>query len=149
MKGKSHPTMSSNEIERQGCSFSIHYSPFTGGFGFTLLEVMISLAIIGGLLITVIYTLNYHLGIADRHVIVTEAMGLAKAKMAEMEKGPRETKGSFPEPYSTFSYETSVKDSTLIPGVSGIKLSEIKVVVRNGREEASLSELIQKSGALK
>ena len=105
---------------------------------------MISLAVIGGLLVTVLYTLNYHLGLADRHVVVTESVGLAKAKLAELEQTPAATKGSFPEPYSSFSYETTVKDSPLVPGVS-----EIKVVVKNGKEETSLSELIFKSGALK
>ena len=137
---------------KMSCATAAHYSPFTIHFslfssrreGFTLLEVMISLAIIGGLLVTVIYTLNYHLGIADRHLVITESVGLAKAKLAEMEKAPAATKGSFPEPYSTFSYETSVKDSPLVPGVA-----EIKVAVRNGKEEVSLSELVLKSGALK
>jgi prepilin-type N-terminal cleavage/methylation domain-containing protein len=54
--------------------------------GFTLLEVMISLAIAAGLIIILLYTLNYHLGIAERQETITVATHLAKVKMFEMEK---------------------------------------------------------------
>lgn len=107
--------------------------------GFTLLEVMISLAIVGGLLVTLIYTLNYHLGIADRHGIITIATGLAKEKIYDMEKNPVESRGLFHEPYSNFSYETSVKDSPFYG------MYEITVTVRNGKEDIRLSELIRKA----
>ena len=107
--------------------------------GFTLLEVMLSLAIIGALLVTLLYTLNYHLGIAERHGVVTVSMGLAKEKLYEMEKGPSSTKGNFPEPYRNYTYETSVKDSSF-PG-----MTEISVTVKNGKEEITLSELMKKA----
>ena len=110
------------------------------GKGFTLLEVLISLAIVGGLLVTLIYTLNYHLGIADSHRVVTTMTSLAKEKMYEMEDNPVESKGKFPDPYSMFSFETSVKDSSF-PG-----MSEIGVVVRNGKKEVRFGELIGKKG---
>lgn len=106
--------------------------------GFTLLEVMISLAIVGGLLVTLIYTLNYHLGIAGRHRSVTVATSLAAEKMYEMERTPAAGKGQFPEPYEGFSYETAVKASSF-PG-----MSEISVVVSDGKEKISLAELIRK-----
>jgi general secretion pathway protein I len=107
--------------------------------GFTLLEVMISLAIVGGLLVTLLYTLNHHLGIAGRHGVITLSMGLAKDKLYEMEKNPQEGKGTFPEPYSAFSFETSVKDAYF----NGFL--ELSVSVRNGNETVTLSELIRKS----
>jgi general secretion pathway protein I len=110
----------------------------TSRTGFTLLEVMISLAIIAGLLITLLYTLNYQLGIADRQGVITVSTGLAKAKMYEIEKNPSVGKGVFPEPYSAFSYETSVKDSSF-PG-----MAELAVIVRKGKEEITLSELVRK-----
>ena len=50
--------------------------------GFTLLEIMIAVAIIGGLLVSLIYSLNYHLGIAERHEFATVASLLAKDKLA-------------------------------------------------------------------
>lgn len=115
-----------------------HPSPVAARAGFTLLEVMISLAVVGGLLVTLIYTLNYHLGIAERHRVVTTSASLAKEKMYEMEKKPLAGKGQFPEPYSGFSYETNIRDSSF-PG-----MTEISVTVTNGKEEIALSELIRK-----
>ena len=106
--------------------------------GFTLIEVMISLAIVGGLLITLIYTLGYNLGITDRQFAVTNITNLAKAKIDELELNPQETKGRFPEPYDMLNYETKVNDSSF----SG--MSEIIVVVGNGKESITLSELIRK-----
>ncbi|MDI6801259.1 MAG: type II secretion system protein [Thermodesulfovibrionales bacterium] len=107
--------------------------------GFTLLEVMISIAIVGGLLVTLIYTLNYHLGIAERQTVETFAVNLAKGKIYEMEKKPENSKGNFPEPYDGFLYETNIKD------FSFYDLVEINVVVRNGKEEIRLSKLIRKN----
>ncbi len=115
-----------------------HASRVTAKRGFTLLEVMISLAIVGGLLVTLIYTLNYHLGIAERHRIITTSASLAKEKMYAMERKPVTDKGQFPEPYSSFSYETAVRDSSF-PG-----MSEISVTVSDGKESVRLSELIRK-----
>ncbi|HWR90753.1 MAG TPA: type II secretion system protein [Dissulfurispiraceae bacterium] len=114
-----------------------HHSRGSGGF--TLLEVMISLAITAGLLVTLIYTLNYHLGVAERHVVVTTATNLAREKLVEMEKTPAAQKGDFPEPYESFSYETTVRASSF-PG-----MSEISVTVTSGREEMTLRELIRTS----
>ncbi len=109
-----------------------------GKAGFTLLEVMISLAVIGGLLVTLLYTLNHHLGIAERHGVITLSMGLAKEKLYEMERKPEEGKGTFPDPYAAFSFETSMKDASF-PG-----FLDVSVSVRNGNETVTLSELIRK-----
>lgn len=124
--------------ETGGTGFNLLPSALSLQNGFTLLEVMISLAIVGGLLVTILYTLNYHLGVADRHRIVTISTELAKSKMYELETSPAAEKGVFPEPYSDYSYETSVRIS-IMPG-----MSEIGVVVRNGRETVSLAELVRK-----
>lgn len=105
---------------------------------FTLLEVMISLAIVGGLLVTLIYSLNYHLGIAERHRTITVSTVLAKEKMYAMEKTPAAGKGQFPEPYAAYSYETVVKDSSFP------RMSEISVTVTDGKERVTLSELVRK-----
>jgi prepilin-type N-terminal cleavage/methylation domain-containing protein len=117
----------------------LHPSSFIVQKGFTLLEVMISLTIVGGLLITLLYTLNYNLGIAERHKGITVSTHLAKEKMYEMERNPAEGKGQFPEPFSGFSYETQVKDS-LFPG-----MSEITVTVKSAKEELSLREVVKKA----
>ncbi len=105
--------------------------------GFTLLEIMIALAIIGGLLITVLSSLNYHIGIAERHEIITMATMLARSKLLEIEEIPAATTGDFPEPYNRYHYITGVKDSPY-PGIL-----EISVIVSNGRENIRFTEFIQ------
>lgn len=106
--------------------------------GFTLLEVLIALAIAGGLLITLIYTLNYHLGIIERHETITVATLLAKNKIADVEKSPENKKGVFDAPYEGYTYETFVKESPYVG------ISEIIVIVRAGKEEVKLNEFIFK-----
>jgi general secretion pathway protein I len=106
--------------------------------GFTLLEVMVSLAIVGGLLVTLIYSLNYHLGIAGRHEFITTATLLARDKMAESEKTPAQTRGTFPDPFSSYHYNVGIKDSPY-PGIS-----EMDVTVERNGEKVELSELVAK-----
>jgi len=106
--------------------------------GFTLLEVMISLAIVGGLLVTLIYTLNYHLGITERQYIVTNIVDLACDKMGEMKKNPQNSQGRFPDPYSGLYYDTKVKETPLQD------ISEITVTVGGGKERIVLSEFVWK-----
>ena len=49
---------------------------------------LISLAIVGGLLLTLISSLNYHLGVAERQIVVTNLTNLQRRKIYEMEKNP-------------------------------------------------------------
>jgi len=109
-----------------------------GDFGFTLLEVLIALAIVGGLLVTLISTMNYHLSIIQRHETLTIATLLAKNKMADVEKSRENKKGVFDAPYDGYAYETFVKDSPYVG------ISEIIVTVRSGKEEAKLNEFVFK-----
>lgn len=104
--------------------------------GFTLLEVMISLAITAGLLVTILYTLNHHLGIAERQEIITTATVLAKLKIREMETNPINTKGFFEEPYSGYYYITETKKSSFPSMV------EITITVGSGKDSVRLAELI-------
>ena len=110
-----------------------------GQQGFTLLEVMGSLAIVGGLLMTVIYTLNYNLGITEKLFAVTTMTNLAKEKLEEMETEPQETQGYFPAPYEVLNYETKVRDSAFP------EITEIAVTVGDGKTRVMLSELIRKT----
>ncbi|MFO0753335.1 MAG: type II secretion system protein [Thermodesulfovibrionales bacterium] len=103
--------------------------------GFTLLEIMIALAVIGGLLATLLFTLQYHLGIAGRHEFLTVATLLAKEKMAEVEKGAMETKGDFAGPYSGYGFRVEKGDAPF-PG-----LQELSVIVSNGSEQVRITEL--------
>ena len=106
--------------------------------GFTLIEVMVGIAILGGLLVTLIYTLNYHLGLTKRQFAITNITSLAREKIVEMETSPQEGEGKFPEPYEAYSYETKVKDSH----ISGMQ--EITVIVGDGKESIMLTELMRK-----
>jgi general secretion pathway protein I len=106
--------------------------------GFTLLEVMVALALVGGLLVTVIYTLNYHLGIAERHETETVALMLCKNKFYELDKDASDEEGAFPEPYSDYRYEVKVGDSAY-PGIV-----EVSVTVTKGKEKATLKELLKR-----
>lgn len=110
---------------------------FRGHKGFTLLEVMIGLAIVGGLLITLLYTLNYHLTLADRQLSVTNMTNLAREKMNDMRRNPQAEKGFFEAPYGEYSYETMVRDSSFP------SMAEIVVYVKNGRERITMAELIR------
>jgi len=106
--------------------------------GFTLIEVMVGIAILAGLLVTLIYTVNYHLGLTERQFAITNITNLAKEKMVEMETSPEAGEGQFPEPFTALSYEKKVKDSH-IPG-----MQEIIVIVKDGKESIVLTELMRK-----
>lgn len=105
--------------------------------GFTLLEIMIALAIVSGLLVTLIYTLNYNLGIAGRHEFVTVATFLARNKLAEVEAAPANGEGSFPEPNAEYQFRSEVKKYPF-PGIS-----QISVTVKKDKEEIRYSRLIE------
>src|SRR3990172_1016500 len=112
--------------------------------GFTLLEVMIALAVVGGLLVTLIYTVNYNLGIAERHEFATTATLLAREKIIEAEKTLSAEKGTFPEPYSGLRFETEVKDSQF-PGVAELSVTVTdagRPAGKDGREAVTLIELV-------
>lgn len=106
--------------------------------GFTLLEVLVSISIVGALLVTVIYTLNYHLSLVNKNKSLTIATFLAKDKLREMEINQISSKGHFKDQYNDYIYETDVKDSQY-PGIK-----EIIVTVRHGKEEVKLNEFIYK-----
>jgi len=127
-----------DEIRKRNNIFILHDLSFIirRNCGFTLLEVLIALAVIGALLVTLIHTLNYHLSLVARQETVTVATLLAKNKMADLTKSPEENKGFFDSPYDKYSYETFVKDSPY----TGI--AEIGVVVRSGNDEVTLNEFV-------
>jgi general secretion pathway protein I len=105
--------------------------------GFTLLEVMIALALVGGLLVTLLYTLNYHLGIAERHETVTIATMLGKKKILDVRAKPGNAKGAFPEPHDAYRFSAEVKESKY-PGIA-----EVWVTVKRDREEVIIREFIR------
>jgi prepilin-type N-terminal cleavage/methylation domain-containing protein len=104
--------------------------------GFTLLEIMIALAIIGIALTVLIHTVNYHSNIMYDNILSTQMFQLAKEKINEMEMNPQDSKGEIG--ITGFKYKNTVsriEDSNVV---------ELKTVVTGHGKEVTLSELIVK-----
>lgn len=104
--------------------------------GFTLLEIMIALAIIGIALTTILYTVNYQAGVAYENTVTTQMYMLAKEKITEMEKNPGNSSGDFPD--------TGFKHVNTAEPITNTDLVELKTVVSGEGKEVVLSELIVK-----
>ncbi len=119
-----------------------HLSPVTGhgSKGFTLLEIMIALAIVSTAIITILLTVNYHAGVAYEHTLETRMLLLAKEKIAELEINPENAKGVFPE--TDFSYETTVKNIEYTQTAESAVIVELKTIVRGNGKEIELSQLV-------
>lgn len=90
--------------------------------GFTLLEVMIALAIMAGVILTVISSFNYHLSVVERDREESIAVLLGRAKLDDPEFKPlNEGKGNFAPDRPEIAWETEVKP-TDYPGVTRISL---------------------------
>ena len=107
----------------------------SSSIGFTLLEIMIALAIIGSFLTVIIYTVNYHADVSIKNAETTEMLQLAKEKLSEMETNPKDSSGAFTG--TGFSFITTVKEI----GEPGI--IEISSVISTDEREVTLSELIK------
>jgi prepilin-type N-terminal cleavage/methylation domain-containing protein len=104
--------------------------------GFTLLEIMIALAIIGIALTVLIHTVNYHSNIMYDNILSTQMFQLAKEKINEMEMNPQDSKGEIG--ITGFKYKNTVsriEDSNVV---------ELKTAVTGHGKEVTLSELIVK-----
>jgi len=88
--------------------------------GFTLLEVMIALAIAGIALITLLSLGNRSIGVNGRLQKITQATLLAQERMGETEAAAdrkvlkfEDDKGTFDAPYDEFRWELSFADTPL------------------------------------
>jgi prepilin-type N-terminal cleavage/methylation domain-containing protein len=106
-----------------------------GKAGFTLLEVMIALAIIGITLAVVIHTVNYHAEIMYQDTITTQMYQLAMERMHELEENRANASGSLGTDYTFENRVTKVEDSEIL---------ELKTTVRGRGKEVSLTELVVK-----
>jgi len=87
--------------------------------GFTLLEVMVALAIMAGVILTVITSYNYHLSIISRDREETIAILLARAKLEEPNFINGEKKsGTFAPDWPGIGWEAEVNPSGIIPGIN-------------------------------
>lgn len=103
--------------------------------GFTLLEIMIAIAIIGVTLSVILHTVNYHAGILYDNIITTKMYQLAKEQMYELEKLPANTKGDLNVNF-TFQNTVSVSEDS--------NIMELRTVVRGYDRAVTLTELIIK-----
>jgi len=104
--------------------------------GFTLLEIMIALAIIGTTLTVILHTVNFHAGIMDDNTITTRMYQVAKEKMYDLETSGKNSKGKISE--TGFTYENVAikqEESDII---------ELRTIVRGGKKEIVLNSLIRK-----
>lgn len=91
--------------------------------GFTLLEVMIALAIAAGVLLTVISSLNYHLSLVGRDTEETTAALLGRAKLDDPEfRKLKEDKGTFAPEHPELKWEREITQTEL-PGLNRIRLT--------------------------
>jgi len=106
--------------------------------GFTLLEVMVALAIMSGVVLTVISSVNYHLSVASRDREETVALLLARAKIEDfdllttMEKSSTK-EGTFAPEWPEYSWKSEVTASP-VPG-----FRQLTVTVKWGAERRTLS----------
>lgn len=94
--------------------------------GFTLLEVMVALAIMAGVVLTVISSVNYHLSLTSRNNEESIALLLARAKLEELElldqeqlaqeqlaqeQLSQEQEGSFKPEWPDYSWKAEISPS--------------------------------------
>ena len=90
--------------------------------GFTLLEIMIALAIIGMALTMLIHTVNYHAGIMYDNTLTTQMVQIAKEKMNELESAPQNQKGDIGTTGLTFENIVSpIQDSDIVKLTTVVK----------------------------
>lgn len=99
--------------------------------GFSLLEVMIALAIMATALLALLSLANRSIGVQDRLQKTTRATLLAQQKMAELETAdqlPLETEGVFEEPFEQYRWRLEFEQTPLAAAL------QVKVVVAWGDE---------------
>lgn len=109
-----------------------HSSPAINSAAFTLLEVMIALAIIGMTVTVILHTVNYHADIMYENMVSTSLLQTAKEKMSELETDHAASKGSAG---SGITYEKIVSKT----GLTGIV--ELRATVTGHGKEVTLTEL--------
>lgn len=108
--------------------------------GFTLLEVMIALAIMASVVLTLLGSVNYHLGIIAGERESTALTLLARFRMAELEQNPAKGEGTFAPSNPEINWKAELRPADL-PG-----LQKLVVSVKRGRDgkEAQLVRYLAK-----
>ncbi len=93
--------------------------------GFTLLEVMISLAMLAGAVVALVSAFNYHLRTASEtsDLVAASVLGRLKAEEAALYGPPRDMSGSFEGEFNAFKWEMRSSDTDL----PGLKRLDVRV----------------------
>lgn len=110
--------------------------------GFTLLEVLVALAIMSGVILTTLVSFNYHLGIVIRDKDESTAVLLARGKLDEPGFATiPDNKGTFAPQRPDMTWERTIEPSAL-PGVSRLVFT---VSWENERRKLALVRFIAKT----
>jgi general secretion pathway protein I len=108
--------------------------------GFTLLEVMVALAIMAGVIITLLGSVNYHLGIIANERASTALTLLARNRMAELGDTPVKGEGTFAPSHPELSWKAE-----LLPvDMPGLQKLVVKVKRGSDGKEVALVRYLQK-----
>ena len=118
-----------------------------GSAGFTLLEVMIALAVVAIALVSLLALVNRSIEINGRLQKITRGTLLAQQQLAEIEVGAGTTgytfqseEGVFPEPDDEFSWRSSYEE-TPIPGLLAVTVTVVWGPA-GSNEEVDLTSLV-------
>lgn len=105
----------------------------SGEEGFTLLEAVVSLAILSGVIVTIIYSINYNLKTAERLKTLSTATNLAREFFQDMDVSgvPDIREGAFPD-RPGFRWRLEMEDMS----IEGVK--KLKLDVTSGAEAVSV-----------
>jgi general secretion pathway protein I len=92
--------------------------------GFTLLEVLIAMAIMAGVVVTVLTAFNHHLGILNRDREETVMVLLARGLLDDPAfRNRQENKGTFAPQWPQVTWERTTLPSEVVPGVMQLVLT--------------------------
>jgi len=103
-----------------------------GQQGFTLLEVMVALAIVATVLVALLGLQTRTIGMSDRQQKMTRATMLAQERMTEIElnaaTGNREDEGIFDKPFENYRWQVRYEPTPLAA------VSQVNITVAWGEE---------------
>ncbi|HEY5974836.1 MAG TPA: prepilin-type N-terminal cleavage/methylation domain-containing protein [Geobacteraceae bacterium] len=92
--------------------------------GFTLLEVLIAMAIMAGVVVTVLTGFNHHLGIVNRDREETVMVLLARGLLDDPTfRNRQENKGTFAPQWPQVTWEKTTSPSEVVSGVHLLTLT--------------------------